>query len=202
MSRFSFTARWVPGKENVEADALSRSLVGQPTEAYLLGEGPTSYTSSISRFRKLVHPRQDNRSRTKQGLPGLYRKRKRIPPEPSAPPLPSPRNARNARTSDDIRSSARPTRRTNPKSKCHSNSSRTASTSTSRRIGPPTTSPSHPPKTSQEHAAHSPATQAVLPQNGLTSTIPTPCRGNKLKETPTKQTPPHPIPYMTKRMCV
>jgi hypothetical protein len=45
MSRFSFNARWVPGKENVEADALSRSPVDQPTEADLLGEGPTSYTA-------------------------------------------------------------------------------------------------------------------------------------------------------------
>ena len=45
MSRFCFHARWVPGKENVEADALSRSPVDQPTEADLLGEGPTSYTA-------------------------------------------------------------------------------------------------------------------------------------------------------------
>ena len=44
MSRFSFHARWVPGKENVEADALSRSPVDQPTESDMLGEGPTSYT--------------------------------------------------------------------------------------------------------------------------------------------------------------
>jgi len=45
MSRFSFHARWVLGKENVEAGALSRSPVDQPTEADLLGEGPTSYTA-------------------------------------------------------------------------------------------------------------------------------------------------------------
>ncbi len=45
MSRFSFHARWVPVKENVEADALSRSPVDQPTDADLLGEGPTSYTA-------------------------------------------------------------------------------------------------------------------------------------------------------------
>ena len=45
MSRFSFHARWVPGKENVEADALSRSPVDQPTEADSLGEGPTLYTA-------------------------------------------------------------------------------------------------------------------------------------------------------------
>ena len=45
MSRFSFHAHWVAGKENVEADALSRSPVNQPTEADLLGEGPTSYTA-------------------------------------------------------------------------------------------------------------------------------------------------------------
>ncbi len=45
MSRFCFHARWVPGKENIEADALSRSPVKQPTTADLLGEGPTSYTA-------------------------------------------------------------------------------------------------------------------------------------------------------------
>jgi hypothetical protein len=45
MSQFSFNARWEPGKENVEADALSRSPVDQPTEADLSGEGPTSYTA-------------------------------------------------------------------------------------------------------------------------------------------------------------
>ena len=45
MSRFSVHARWVPGKENIEADVLSRLPVDQPTEADLLGEGPTSYTA-------------------------------------------------------------------------------------------------------------------------------------------------------------
>ena len=44
MSLFPFNARWVPGKENVAADALSRSPVDQQTEADMLGEGPTSYT--------------------------------------------------------------------------------------------------------------------------------------------------------------
>ena len=45
MSRFCIHARWVPGKENIESDALSRSPVEQPTAADLLGEGPTSYTA-------------------------------------------------------------------------------------------------------------------------------------------------------------
>ena len=45
MSRFSFRARWVPGKENIEADALSRSPVDQPTKDDLLGEGPMAYTA-------------------------------------------------------------------------------------------------------------------------------------------------------------
>ena len=44
MSRFCFRARWVPGKENIEADALSRPPVDHPTEADLLREGPTAYT--------------------------------------------------------------------------------------------------------------------------------------------------------------
>jgi hypothetical protein len=87
------------------------------------------------------------------------------------------------------------------KSKRHSNSSRTASTSTIRWIGPTTTSPSHPLKTTQEHTAHPPATQAILPQNGLTPTISTPCRGNKLEKTPMKKLPPHPIQIIIKRTC-
>ena len=45
MTRYCFRARWVPGKENIEADALSRSPVDQPTAADLLGEGPSSYTA-------------------------------------------------------------------------------------------------------------------------------------------------------------
>ena len=45
MSRFCFHARWVPGKENVEADALSRAPVDKPTAKDLLGEGPTRYTA-------------------------------------------------------------------------------------------------------------------------------------------------------------
>ena len=45
MSRFCFKARWVPGKENIEADALSRSPVDQSTDEDLLGEGPFAYTA-------------------------------------------------------------------------------------------------------------------------------------------------------------
>ena len=45
MSRFSFRARWVHGKEKIEADALSRSPVDQPTKDDLLGEDPMAYTA-------------------------------------------------------------------------------------------------------------------------------------------------------------
>jgi hypothetical protein len=87
---------------------------------------------SRPRHFQMVHSGQGNRSWTKQGLLGSHRKRKRISSEPSPYPLPNPRHARNTQTSDDIhRSSARQTGHTNSKSKRHSNSSRTASTSTS-----------------------------------------------------------------------
>lgn len=45
MSRFCFHARWVPGTQNIEADALSRSPTDKPTEEDLLGEGPMVYTA-------------------------------------------------------------------------------------------------------------------------------------------------------------
>ena len=45
MSRFSFRACWVHGKKNIEADALSRSPVDQPTKDDLLGEDPMAYTA-------------------------------------------------------------------------------------------------------------------------------------------------------------
>ena len=44
MTRFQYTTRWLPGKENIEADSLSLSPIDQP-EADLLGEGPTTYTA-------------------------------------------------------------------------------------------------------------------------------------------------------------
>ena len=42
MQRFSFIAKWVPGKANVDADALSRAPVSQPKEEDELAEGPAS----------------------------------------------------------------------------------------------------------------------------------------------------------------
>ncbi len=63
--RFSFNARLVPDKENVEADALSRSPVDQPTEADLLGEEPTSYTA-----RKAVANMIAEWSGSKEGTAG------------------------------------------------------------------------------------------------------------------------------------
>ncbi len=45
MSRCCFHARWVPGTQNIEADALSRSPKYKPTEEDLLGQGPIVYTA-------------------------------------------------------------------------------------------------------------------------------------------------------------
>ena len=45
MSRFCFHARWVPGTQNIEADALSRFLTDKPTEDDWLGEGTMVYTA-------------------------------------------------------------------------------------------------------------------------------------------------------------
>jgi hypothetical protein len=42
MQRYSFTASWVPGKQNVMADALSRSRVDQPSPTEVIAEGPRS----------------------------------------------------------------------------------------------------------------------------------------------------------------
>lgn len=44
MTRFMFVAKWVPGKQNQEADALSRSPVGHAKASDELGEGPNTFT--------------------------------------------------------------------------------------------------------------------------------------------------------------
>jgi hypothetical protein len=43
MTRFIFTAKWVPGKINVEAEALSRAPVERASEADELAEGPRTF---------------------------------------------------------------------------------------------------------------------------------------------------------------
>ena len=45
MSRYIFTTRWVPGKQNIEADALSRAPVGHGGPEDELGEGPQAFTA-------------------------------------------------------------------------------------------------------------------------------------------------------------
>ena len=47
MQRYSFTASWVPGKQNVMADALSRSPVDQPSPADEIAEGPRSASERV-----------------------------------------------------------------------------------------------------------------------------------------------------------
>ena len=44
MQRFNFTARWIPGKKNVDADALSRAPSSRPQATHELAEGPTTFT--------------------------------------------------------------------------------------------------------------------------------------------------------------
>lgn len=45
MLRYDFKAIWIPGKENIEADALSRAPVDQATKDDEIGEGPQFFTS-------------------------------------------------------------------------------------------------------------------------------------------------------------
>ena len=45
MQRFDFRAVWVPGKTNIDADALSRAPVDQPKPEDELAEGPPSNTA-------------------------------------------------------------------------------------------------------------------------------------------------------------
>ncbi|KZS16536.1 Uncharacterized protein APZ42_017711 [Daphnia magna] len=47
MQRYSFTASWVPGKHNFNADALSRSPVDQPCPSDEIAEGPHSASERI-----------------------------------------------------------------------------------------------------------------------------------------------------------
>jgi hypothetical protein len=43
MQHYAFVARWVPGKQNSDADALSRATVDKATTSDELGEGLPSY---------------------------------------------------------------------------------------------------------------------------------------------------------------
>ena len=45
MHNFAFVARWIPGKENTGADALSRAPVDKASNDDQLGEGPKHYTA-------------------------------------------------------------------------------------------------------------------------------------------------------------
>ena len=48
MQRYVFSASWVPGKENVMADALSRSPVDQPSAEDEMAEGPQSFAARVN----------------------------------------------------------------------------------------------------------------------------------------------------------
>lgn len=48
MQRYSFVARWVPGKQNADADALSRAPVDHVTTSDELGEGLPSFPAKIA----------------------------------------------------------------------------------------------------------------------------------------------------------
>jgi hypothetical protein len=48
MARYNFTARWIPGNRNVEADALSRSPISPGAPSDELGEGPQTFTARIA----------------------------------------------------------------------------------------------------------------------------------------------------------
>ena len=45
MQRFDFVAKWVPGKTNVDADALARAPVAHPSKEDELAEGPLRATA-------------------------------------------------------------------------------------------------------------------------------------------------------------
>ena len=45
MSRYTFTAKWVPGRLNIEANALSRSPISYGSVHDELGEGPSAFTA-------------------------------------------------------------------------------------------------------------------------------------------------------------
>ena len=44
MLRFYFTAPWIPGKNSIDFNALSRAPTSRPQEADELAEGPTTFT--------------------------------------------------------------------------------------------------------------------------------------------------------------
>jgi hypothetical protein len=48
MQRYVFRASWVPGKENVMADALSRSPVDRPSTEDEMAEGPQSFAARVN----------------------------------------------------------------------------------------------------------------------------------------------------------
>jgi hypothetical protein len=48
MARYNFTARWVPGNRNIQADALSRSPISRGVASDELGEGPQSFTARVA----------------------------------------------------------------------------------------------------------------------------------------------------------
>lgn len=48
MQRYAFKARWIPGKENLDADALSRAPVDQATPSDELAEGHHSYRARVA----------------------------------------------------------------------------------------------------------------------------------------------------------
>jgi hypothetical protein len=48
MARYNFTARWIPGNRNIEADALSRSPISPGAPSDELGDGPQTFTARIA----------------------------------------------------------------------------------------------------------------------------------------------------------
>jgi hypothetical protein len=48
MARYNFTARWVPGNRNIEADALARLPILRGEASDKLGEGPQSFTARVA----------------------------------------------------------------------------------------------------------------------------------------------------------
>ena len=48
MARYNFTARWIPGNRNTEAEALSRSPISPGAPSDELGEGPQTFTARIA----------------------------------------------------------------------------------------------------------------------------------------------------------
>lgn len=56
MSRYVFTTRWVPGKHNAEADALSRAPIDQGEAKDELGEGPEAFTARTAVIEIISQP--------------------------------------------------------------------------------------------------------------------------------------------------